>query len=146
MGMFNNITTMGLIKRQSFIIPEATVLNMDENNQFILIANSSIFYTIILGCYIQNNGNAKYGNYNKLNLTQINGNSPDTIIGYIEESPQGIDNNQLSSMLINIRYNGSTKIIGTESRQSTKLYWETLPTSGDGDLTVTLLYFNLNKI
>jgi len=145
MGMFNNIYTNVGIYKQVFTIPEANVQTMDSSAPYTLINTNNEFFAIPLACYVhlQNSANG-YAGFVHLHLTSISY-SVTELIAVL--SANSISNNQIEklyiySMLINCQQAGYFG--GVQSSNNLEIFFDTIPTAGDGDMVVTLFYTKNN--
>jgi len=137
-GVTNNIQ----IYREVFTIPQAAVQAMDSNAAFTLIATNNKFYAIPIACYVNLlNSTTPYSGFVHLHLTNTGNYGTQSITAVLSENATTIGiktGPELFSMLVNCQQAGFFG--GVQSFKNLEIYFDTLPTAGDGDMVVTLFY------
>lgn len=144
MGMFNNIYTNVGIYKQVFTIPEASVQAMDLGNPYSLIITNNEFYAIPIACYIYIiNNTTAYTLFNHLHLQ--NGTTGDTTAIISENATQGGLGRQtdtIYSFVMNVQQ--AALFCGLNFNRNLGIGFDTIPTTGNGDMVVTLFYTKNN--
>lgn len=136
-GVINNLP----IYREVFTIPQASVQAMDANAPYTLITTNNKFYAIPIACYVNLlNNTTPYSGFIHLHLTNTNNYGTGKITAVLSESatPSGISSPEIYSMLVNCQQAGFFG--GVQAFKNLEIYFDTLPTAGDGDMVVTLFY------
>lgn len=136
-GVINNLP----IYRQVFTIPEASVQTMDSSLSYSLISTNNEFFAIPIACYIYIiNSTIGYDNFVHLHLSN-KGSAPPDLCAVLSENAcynGKIESNNIYSMLVNCQQ--PTFFGGTQRSNDLSIFFDTIPTSGDGDMIVTLFY------
>lgn len=137
-GVTNNIQ----IYREVFTIPQANVQAMDSNAPYTLITTNNKFYAIPISCYVYLlNSTTPYSGFVHLHLTNTNYYGTQNITAVLSENATafGISGGGLLfSMLVNCQQAGFFG--GVQAWRNLGIFFDTLPTAGDGDMVVTLFY------
>lgn len=132
------------IIRRTFVIPEADVLLMDNSQPYTLITTNNNFFAIPIFCYLTaaNNQTTDYDGFVHIHLTN-SGNyaAPELCATYSENANASgtILSGQYVAMLVNFQ-SLPNRFGGAIVKKDLQIFWDTLPTTGDGDLIVTLGY------
>ena len=146
MGMFNNINTNLTIYKQVTTIPEATVQAMDSIAPYSLITSNNNFYAIPIVCYIYTlNSTTPYSGFVHLHLTYTGNIGVGYINSVLSENAivGGITQSQIYSFLVNCQQAGFFG--GNVTYKNLEIFFDTIPTAGDGDMVVTLFYTKNNR-
>jgi hypothetical protein len=128
------------ILEYSVTIPEATVQTMDGNSPYTLIQNSTKFICPIY-CYISlSNSSTAYSLFSHLHLTNTGQYYSTFLCATLNENAlsSGIQKGEVYGMLINIQQ--SATFGGIIYNNNLEIFFDTVPTSGDGDMNVKLGY------
>jgi hypothetical protein len=132
------------IIRRQFIIPEADVQLMDVSQPYTLIVTNNNFFAIPVFCYLKAAANqtTAYGNFVHIHLTNSgNYGVGDLCATYSRNASVSgsIDNSTYYSMLVNFQ-SAPNRYGGINGFKDLQIFWDNLPTVGDGDLIINLGY------
>ena len=139
------VTSQIEIYKQVTTIPSATVQLMDNSAPYTLITTNDEFYAIPIACYIYIlNGTVGYSGYVHLHLTNSASYTATELNSVLSEIATSgpLQSPKLYSMLINCQQAGFFG--GEQNRKNLEIFFDTLPTAGDGDMVVTLFYTRNN--
>lgn len=131
------------IFREVFTIPQAAVQAMDATSKYKLIETNDNFYVLPIACYVYCiNQTIPYTGFVHLHLTSSGGSVPNLCAVLTENATtNGIDdvsNKFIYGMVMNVQQPG---FFGSENwYRDFFIFFDTLPTAGDGDMVVTLFY------
>ena len=128
------------IKELTITIPEATVQTMDSTSPFTLIQNSSLYICPIY-CYISLiNTTTPYAGFSHLHLTNTGQYTSQFLAATLNENALsgGIQKFEVYGMLINIQQ--AALFGGIIGSVDLEIFFDTIPTDGDGDMIVNLGY------
>ena len=113
---------------------------MDSSQPYTLLNTNNNFYCLPIACYITEiNYTVNYSGYVHLHLTNTGNYVTSALTGSLAEnstySPAMIN----QGFLINFQ-TSPNRFGGTNRFKPLEIFWETLPTTGDGDLKVILYY------
>ena len=138
-----------IINKNDFIkvvvtIPEADVQVMDSSTPYTLVSTNLLFAAIPVLCFVKiaNNQTVPYSGFTYLHLTNTNNYSVGDInstyaansTGTIDLSPGG-----LYTFLVNFQASPN-RFGGINGTKNLEIFFDILPTAGDGDMEVTLYY------
>jgi hypothetical protein len=142
MGMFSNIYTNVGIYKQVITISEVDVQSMDLGNPYPLILTNNKFLCIPIHCHIYTiNQTIPYTGFNHLHLVNTGTSQTNAIISENATSG-GISFNFIFTFAMNIQQGGLFN--GYQNNKNLSIGWDIPPTSGDGDMVVTLFYTKNN--
>jgi hypothetical protein len=138
-----------LIKNNDFIkkvinIPSSDVQLMDNSAPYTLVTTNNLFIAVPVLCYIKilNNQTIPYSGFNHLHLTSsANYSTGDLCATYSANAGGTLDlgPGQLYSFLINFQ-TSPNRFGGQNAIKNLEIFFDILPTAGDGDMEVTLYY------
>ena len=138
-GVINNLP----IYREVFTIPQAAVQAMDFSGKYKLIETNDNFYILPIACHVYCvNQTTAYTGFVHLHLTSSGGSIPNLCAVLTETATSnGIDDvtdKYIYGMVMNVQQPG---FFGSENwYRDIYIFFDTLPTAGDGDMVVTLFY------
>jgi hypothetical protein len=132
------------ISNLTVTIPESYVQTMDSTNSFKLVNTNSQFCAIPLACFIKiaANQTTQYVGFNHLHLTNTGGYVPGRQVATYSinaSSTNDLQNGLIYSMLINFQ-SAPNRFGGVNFFNPLEIFFDTVPTAGDGDMIVTLQY------
>lgn len=138
-----------LINENDFIkkvitIPSADVQIMDSGTPYTLVNSYMLFTAVPVLCYfkILNQQIIAYSGFNHLHLTNTaNYSSGDLCATYSANasSTLSLDSGGIYSFLVNFQASPN-KFGGINASKNLEIFFDILPTAGDGDMEVTLYY------
>ena len=139
------VTSQIEIYKQVTTISEANVQAMDGSSPYTLVTTNNEFFAIPIACYVYlQNSTAGYGGFVHLHLTNF-GISVQELTAVLSENSitnNLIEKDYIYSMLVNCQQAGYFG--GTQSSNNLEIFFDTIPTTGDGDMVVTLFYTRNN--
>ena len=132
------------IIRRQIIIPEADVQLMDGGQPYTLIVTNNNFFAIPVFCYLKAAANqtTSYSGFVHIHLSNRgNYGVGDICATYSENASTSTDIGTLDyySMLVNFQ-SAPNRYGGVNGFKDLQIFWNTLPSVGDGDLIVNLGY------
>jgi len=137
-----------LIESNDFIkkvitIPSADVQVMDNATPYTLVNTSMLFSAVPVFCYVKilNNQTVPYSGFNHLHLANGgNYGSGDLCATYAANAGNGdLALGAIYTFLVNFQASPN-KFGGINFFKNLEIFFDVLPTAGDGDLEVTLYY------
>lgn len=130
----------GFLIRTEIIIPEADVLLMDSNQPYTLINTNNNFYCLPIAIYVTAlNNTILYSGFNHLHCTNVNSYTSGSICATLQEAASPIGSFTYAALLVNFQASPN-RFGGHNLFKPLEMFWDTLPTAGDGDLKVIVYY------
>jgi len=131
-----------VIIRRRIVIPQADVQIMDLSAPYTLVTTNNSFYPIPIFCNLTAAANqtTPYDGFVHIHLTNTgNYTVGDLCATYAENATSSGDIafGTRASMLMNLQVS-PVRYGGTNQFKNLEIFWENLPTAGDGDLIVDL--------
>lgn len=134
------------IFKTTVTIPSADVQVMDSNAPFTLVTSNDLFIVLPIACFIKiSNQNTPYSGWTHLHLT----NTKNYVAGELTATyaANASTNGDLRmflfySMLCNFQ-SSPNRFGGLNGKKNLEIFFDVLPSAGDGDMEVTVFYTTL---
>lgn len=132
------------IEKVVVTIPEADVQTMNSFAPYTLINTNNSFYALPIACFLQIGANqtTPYDGFVHIHLFNLGNPLNGELCATYAENAEINDNLQTGivySMLCNFQ-TAPNRFGGANGFKPLSIYFDTLPTAGDGDMIVTLYY------
>lgn len=128
-------------------IPQADVQLMDTMQPFTLVQTNTNFIAVPFNCLISiaDNQTTPYTGFNHLHLTNSNNFTAGDLCASFDANaagPNNLETDTVYSMLCSFQ-NTPNRFGGFNKNRDLQIFFDTLPTAGDGDMIVTLYYVRI---
>lgn len=127
-------------------IPSADVQVMDSVAPITLVSTNNLFTVLPIACFVTiSNQNIPYSGFTHLHLTSTNNYSVENITATYAANSSALGDLRMSgiySMLCNFQ-SSPNRFGGVNGKKNLEIFFDVLPTVGDGDMEVTLFYTTL---
>lgn len=132
------------IIRRRFVIEQLEVQFMDAGQPYTLVSTNNSFFAIPIFCNLTAAANqtTPYDAFVHIHLTNTSNYTVGDICATYSQNANGlgvIDNLQYYSMLVNFQ-SLPNRFGGINGTKDLQIFWDVLPTVGDGDLIIDLGY------
>ena len=133
---------------ETTFIPEATFQAMDSTNPVVIINTNQNFFCIPLACliYIDSTQTTPYSGFSHLHITNNGSYNVPDLVGTLNENACAKGANINPALYFGFAYSMSintqqaNRFGGTAIPRIGEVFFDTLPTAGDGNAIIKLIY------